>query len=454
MPKPTPVEDLLIPPQDNRICGVICLCQLTAVLSSVALVYLSVAIYMPSFRAFQSGLRETPVMCTTTRSVNRDTCEWGTCGEWCLSKSSGACIQIYVNLRRNGSSLLMTNCTHTANKTCYGIDQENAKKYKCIADECKNLTGTFNCTMGTCINITDAFKCEFTNTDPALKCSGRRGKITCIEMDGLQDCHRGTCERIRTPYNCDRRCVDIPTRNKNTILLSGDKVYLSQCQRAFDMDTETEVWNDSQDNILMASCYTITNTSRGVEADDCINGTLLQKNTLTDLTNFTFLSHLSVWNPVPLDPAKVVAPPEHELVIANESRLLINLEGCVNTLRDECRDFLRDFGKDGTDHNARARFPCFYADWNTDIVVARFDLNATYREFLIASLLPCVLFIISCLTLLLCQRTVVVGDDAKMRFKCCAAAKLAMGALSKDNSRHNMDCANGGGGGDDSVMAL
>lgn len=447
MPKPTPVEDLLIPPQDNKICGVICLCQLTAVLSSVALVYLSVAVYMPSLRAFNSGVSEVPVMCTTTRAVNRDSCDWGTCGEWCLSKSSGACIQIHVSLRRNGSSLLFANCSHTANKTCYGIDQESAKKSRCIADECKNLTGTFNCTMGTCINITDAFKCEFTETEAPLKCSGRRGKITCIEMDGLQNCHRGMCERIKTPYNCDRRCVDIPTRNKNTILLSGDKVYLSRCQSAQLNDSDSEVWNARQDNILMASCHTITNTSRGVEATDCINGTLLDKSALTDLTNFTYLSHLSVFNPVPLDETRVVAPPEQDLVIANESRLMINLEGCVNTLRDECRDFLRDYGQDGSDHNARARFPCFYAEQSTDMVVARFDLEATYREFLIASLLPSVLFIVSCLTLLLCQRTVEVGDDAKMRFKCCGASLIAK-ALSKDT----LGALDAGGGTD--PMAL
>lgn len=40
----------LIPEQDRRICGSICFCQFTIVISCVALVYLSVAIYMPSHR--------------------------------------------------------------------------------------------------------------------------------------------------------------------------------------------------------------------------------------------------------------------------------------------------------------------------------------------------------------------------------------------------------------------
>ena len=451
--KPIPPEDLIIPPQDNRICGTICICQMTAVLSSVALVYLTVAVYMPTLRAFQSGVSEIPAMCTTTRLYKNDDCDWGTCGEWCLSKSSGACEQIFVNLRYNGSELVFENCTNTANKTCYGIDQENAKKSRCIVDECKNLTGTFNCTKGTCINITDAFECIFKDTEPPLKCSGRRGKITCIEMDGLQSCNRGTCEKIRTPYNCDRRCVDIPTRNKNVIVLSGDKVYLSQCQRALATIPDEEpktVWTEDDDNILVASCYSIENTTQGVIANDCINGSLLSKEFLSDLANFTYLTYLSVVNTVLLDPDRKIAPPEADLLIANESRLHINMEGCVNTLSDECKEFFREYGKDGTDHNARARFPCFYAESDPNKVMARFDLEGTYRHFLVASILPSVLFVVSCVMLVFCQKAVEVGDDAKMRFKGCAASEFIIAPGDKSVSANNL----GDGGGGDSVMAL
>lgn len=443
--KKTAIEDLVVPPQDTKICGTICICQMTVVLSSVALVYLTVAIYMPSSRAIQSGIMEVPAMCTTTRAVNKDNCEWGSCGEWCLSKTSGACIQIYVNLRTNGTSLSFANCTNSANKTCYGIDQENAKKSRCIADECKNLTGTFNCTMGMCINITDAFECIFANTDPPLKCSGRRGKITCIDIDGLFSCNRGLCEKIRTPYNCDRRCVDIPTRNKNMILLSGDKIFLSQCQNAINAKTQEEVWNESEDNVLMASCYNIKNTSAGVEATDCINGSVLEKNVLTDLTNFTYLSYLHTGV---ASLVKKIGPLDSDLTISNESRLMVNLEGCVNTLRDECKEFLREFGKDGTDHNARARFPCFYSLNNVGVVVSTFDLETTKKQFIFASVIPSVLFVISCLSLILCQKTVVVGDDAKMRFQGCTGESII--PINKGGSQNTL--ADVGGG--DGVMAL
>ncbi|CAH0561900.1 unnamed protein product [Brassicogethes aeneus] len=449
--KPTPVEDLIIPPQDTKICGTICLCQMTLVLSSVAIVYLTVAIYVPSTRAMKSGITENPVMCTTTRAVLVETCDWGSCGEWCLSKTSGSCMQIFVNLRQNGSNLLMANCTNIAQKFCYGKDQENAKKNRCIADECKNLTGTFNCSMGMCIDITDSFECIYKETDPPLKCSGRRGKITCIDLDGLYNCNRGTCERIRTPYNCDRQCGDIPTRNKNVIVLSGDEVYLSQCQRCLDADTGEEIWNETQDNILMTSCYTILNTTRGLEATDCINGSLLPNNILSDLTNFTYLSYLSVFETTPLDDRRLVAPPEPDLLIANESKLLINLEGCVNTLRDECKDFLKYYGKDGTDHNARARFPCFFSAEDPGVVVARFDLATTTKQFLFASVVPTVLFFISCSTLILCQKTVVVGDDAKMRFQSCVKKEDdECEAIEKSASTNNMTDRGGG----NSIMAL
>lgn len=409
-------EDLIIPPQNQKICTTIFLCQMILVLSTVSVVYLTVAIYVPSTKAFSSGISETPVMCTTTRLVFTEQCDWGSCGEWCLSKTSGACHQIFVNLRRNGSNIILSNCTNSANKTCYGIDQENAKKARCILDECKNLTGTFNCSAGSCINITDAFDCVFHNTDSPLKCSGRRGKITCIDIQGLFSCTRGSCRRIRSPYNCDRRCLDIPTRNKNAIILSGDKVYLSQCASAKDLETDKEIWNENEENVMMASCYRIQNTSLGIEATDCINGSVLEKTALSDLTNFTYLSYLHVFA---TKTVKEIAPPDYELTISNRSNLMINLEGCVNTLMDECSKFIKEYGKDGTDHNARARFPCFYAEHDPEFVVARFDLATTERHFMIASLLPITLMVVSCFTIFICQRTVVVGDDAKMRFSAC-----------------------------------
>lgn len=79
-------EDLLIPRQDNRICGTICVCQMTLVLSCVAIVYLTVAVYVPANNIFNAGVELDPVMCITTKSAQKEMCNWTSCSEWCLSK--------------------------------------------------------------------------------------------------------------------------------------------------------------------------------------------------------------------------------------------------------------------------------------------------------------------------------------------------------------------------------
>lgn len=233
-------------------------------------------------------------------------------------------------------------------------------------------------------------------------------------------------------YNCDRRCIDIPTRNKNVILLSGDRVLLSKCSVAYNLTTKMEVWNESDSNILMASCFQAKNTPEGVEAVDCINGAILTR-TLGDFTNFTYLSMLHA-EAVAVYPYPAIAPLDSDLTVSNDSKLMINLEGCVNTLRDECKDFFRVFAKDGSDHNARARFPCFYSEKLTDYAVVRFDLETEYQQFMFAFLLPTVLLVVSCTILVLCQRTVVVGDDSKMRFKCFTTEE--MGQPNMGHSSH------------------
>lgn len=111
-------KERLIPKQNKLLIAGICCCQLTVVLSLVAIIYLSVAIYMPSFRAFKSGFETTPVMCQTIKTVMINNCSWASCGEWCLTKTTGFCPQIHVIVRRNGTDLTMKNCTSVARSSC------------------------------------------------------------------------------------------------------------------------------------------------------------------------------------------------------------------------------------------------------------------------------------------------------------------------------------------------
>lgn len=48
-------------PEESRICGLIFIFQLIAVLSAVSIVYLTVATYVPSIKAIASTYEEAPV---------------------------------------------------------------------------------------------------------------------------------------------------------------------------------------------------------------------------------------------------------------------------------------------------------------------------------------------------------------------------------------------------------
>ena len=94
---------------EKAVCGTLCLCLAVSVLSAVALIYLTVIIYLPAQRELKSGIGETPVMCTTTehKKISDDiiACKWSSCSEWCLSKGGGACDHIYVRQVFQGDRL-------------------------------------------------------------------------------------------------------------------------------------------------------------------------------------------------------------------------------------------------------------------------------------------------------------------------------------------------------------
>lgn len=119
----------------------------------------------------------------------------------------------------------------------------------------------------------------------------------------------------------------------------------------------------------MASCYKANYSviNGTIDALDCVNGSTITNKTMPGgLYNFTYLTYLHY---AEAEMNRSIAPFDGDLMISNESKLMINLEGCVNTLRDECKEFFRVYAKDGSDHNARARFPCFYSPYDTTFAV-------------------------------------------------------------------------------------
>lgn len=70
------------------------------------------------FRTFNAGIEPDPVMCQTVNTTLVNYCAWASCGEWCLTKTTGFCPQIHATVRRNGTDILFQNCTRISNIAC------------------------------------------------------------------------------------------------------------------------------------------------------------------------------------------------------------------------------------------------------------------------------------------------------------------------------------------------
>ncbi|XP_026670728.1 uncharacterized protein LOC108626557 isoform X1 [Ceratina calcarata] len=69
-------------------------------------------------RAFHAGIDPDPVMCQTVDTASTNNCGWASCGEWCLTKTSGFCPQIHATVRRNGTDIVFENCTKFGSISC------------------------------------------------------------------------------------------------------------------------------------------------------------------------------------------------------------------------------------------------------------------------------------------------------------------------------------------------
>lgn len=83
---------------------------------------------------------------------------------------------------------------------------------------------------------------------------------------------------------------------------------------------------------------------------------------------------------------------------------LILFQFCVNSLRDECKEFFAIHGRDGRDLRAPARFPCYYSPEKNDSVVTKFNRAKVVFEFALSAAVPGALFVFSCSCLVLCTR--------------------------------------------------
>ncbi|XP_072402877.1 uncharacterized protein Teh4 [Diabrotica undecimpunctata] len=420
----------IIPQQDKRICGFICFCQLIVVFSFVSLIYLTVAIYIPSYRAFHSGFDETPVMCQTINISTENNCSWASCGEWCLTKTSGFCPQIHAITRQNGTRVQFLNCTNFQSSTCPPVNSNQLKKHNCNnGTECASLKGLFNCSLGHCSNMSQLYDCHY-KADGFTVDSDKDN----VKLNGFFECRGTKCTKIKKPFTCDRICKEnITSTNVNVYITIEDAVKFAHCESAIattkaagkEVGSEispTQFWSKLPNEVIMVSCHTVEydEPTQIIHSTDCINGTIYDLETIPK----PFITFKQFWNLTGkhrnvVDEKNEFVPEQSSLLIYNASRLFINLDGCVNTLRGECSDFLQTHGRDGRNQTAISRYSCFYNKNNSFMVVGRFDLKRTWRDLLIAIGIPSVLFVISFVTLCTIMQSVRVDDDTKMRCKYC-----------------------------------
>ena len=166
-------------------------------------------------------------------------------------------------------------------------------------------------------------------------------------------------------------------------------------------------------------------TEEVIRATDCINGTLLPTPIFEKLSNHSaLLKAIQRFGPhYKLDDRGLGwIPYEEDLMIFNQSRLMINHEGCVNTLQGECSQFYDVTGNDGRNDTSRSRFTCYYAPSNPEFVVLRYDPFHTRWLFFIGFVVPASLLIVSCGVLFTCSRILNVDNSGRMNLHWCTTA--------------------------------
>ena len=152
------------------------------------------------------------------------------------------------------------------------------------------------------------------------------------------------------------------------MIMSGERFLLANCRRVVSSGGET-VWSaedrPSSDEraaqTLLVSCTGLGAATRdgGVRATDCINGSLVDNRRLAGISNYTSVmkvfNDLSAYGATRLDPRGRWLPQEEDITIFNKSRLMINHEGCVNTLQGECKDFYDMTSNDGRNSTSPSR---------------------------------------------------------------------------------------------------
>ena len=97
---------------------------------------------------------------------------------------------------------------------------------------------------------------------------------------------------------------------------------------------------------LIVSCsnVTIDHEARSIITRDCVNGTWFPDDFNGGTTNYSYMSLEYARLRELQEYREPEISYERDIVIFNETKLKINIEGCVNTLSEECKAFYDTYG--------------------------------------------------------------------------------------------------------------
>ena len=423
---------------EKKICCGIMFCQMSSILSGVALLYLAAIVIIPSKNELEEGFHRTPVMCTTVHAEDTaklgkkksKNCDWSTCMEWCLSKGGGICMQIHVMVRNNGSKVQFNDCYEIQSHNCSALDANKTTVFRCKKGECLNLNGLYNCSKqdtNDCVDISPAFECSSKLSDLGIRCTEEKCES---RLEGVYRCKMGLCyhytEIEKYWRDCKRKCTDLRLNDNNVLIFSKERLLVSECtsmnstgNNTINEVSEMQDWKHKKKMLtIFCTKIDITNGNRAYNmyGEDCFNATLGDASLIENMTSFLeVLDYQRELNEISEQKNSWIIDHERSLQIMNDTRLYINLEKCVNTLRKECDQFFKTHAHDGRDGITPDRFPCYYTDSTTDYVVGKYEPEFTRILLLLACVVPGCSFVLSCTCLFLCSKAVGVDDDGHLK---------------------------------------
>ncbi|XP_037082424.1 uncharacterized protein LOC119103081 [Pollicipes pollicipes] len=376
-------------PLERRLCNAICLCQLVSILSGVALIYLCFIVIKPSQETLAAEFESTPAVCTTLESGMNEPCPRPSCAEWCLSNGGSSCSVVNASVRRPGATVALRGCQLSA-AFCSEQPEEAQQAFICSEGEqhgqCSHLERFFNCSpivvtrrvgfgvraknTSVCRNITARYECRGEGPSVALplKHLPRCDIYFCNSLDGVYECRHGVCRQLARP-RCRERCSDLRP--------------------------------------LALFCTRLRSVADGeLLGEDCLNGTLVQAAEFARLRSYRDVRETLRRHASPVDRV----PTASDVNVFNRSQVMINIQGCVNTLRQECDRWLEVRGPDGRDGRHPAVYPCHVTPHADDYVVTDYDKRQTVHQMVLAATLPSCLLVFSCLCLILCGKMVAVNE--------------------------------------------